>query len=635
MSTATAGRRDLAFLRQAIEQADINALRLALYQHTGDPALAAMAVSNELRPGNPFRFTRLDKASHDLVKAKALEFLSGDPVALRRPDRDETDALMALFCGRDLSQADRDYAWGDMGFDPLARAPHWNERPSQETLDAIDITVVGAGFGGLLAAIQLKRLGLSCRILERQDGIGGTWWLNDYPEARVDVTAFLYQYKFELGYPWGNHFPTQQDLLAYFDHMVDKHDLRDRIALATEVTQAQWQEEDARWHIETRGPNGELSRYQSHFLISASGQFSTPQLPGIEGIDRFQGKLFHSTQWDHSYDLTGKRIAVLGTGSTGTQMVRGLARHAQSLTVYQRTPNWIMRMPNYRQDVGAEHQWLFEHFPGYLNWYVFSQHISQMRMDGINEVDRDWVAAGGYFNERNDQLRDILKAYILDAVGGDRALYDQLVPGYAPLARRPVVDNEFYRTLTQDHVALVSGQVQSFTDSGVVGGDGAEREHDLVVLCAGFEVERFLYPTAYRGRNGATLNDLWSTDGPRAYLTAMLPGFPNFAMMYGPNSGLVAGSYHSWVELFSRYYCQVIVETIERGARAFEVRRDAYQDFNVELDERAESWVFQVENTGGGYYKNAHGRSSVRLPWRVPEFYEKIAAPDFSHFDIR
>ena len=184
-------------------------------------------------------------------------------------------------------------------------------------------------------------------------------------------------------------------------------------------------------------------------------------------------------------------------------------------------------------------------------------------------------------------------------------------------------------------MSLVAESVDRFTETGVVASDGVEREFDLVVMAAGFEVEAFLWPVSYSGRDGATLSDLWDFDGPRAYLTAMLPGFPNFAMMYGPNSGLVAGSFHSWVELFSNYYCQVIVETIESGADSFEVRRSAYNDFNQELDARAESWVFQVEDTGGGYYKNDRGRSAVRLPWKTPDFYEKIATPDFEHFVFR
>lgn len=626
---------DPAFVEQAIEQADINALRLAIYQQTGDEELAGMEVSNELQEGNPFQFTRLAKHHHDTVKAKALAYLLNPPFTSVVPDKTEGARLMNIFCGRALEPAEIDYAWGDLAFEGFTRGAQWKSRPDQAILDQYDITIVGAGLGGLLAAIQLKRLGLPFRIIEKHAGPGGTWWMNDYPEARVDIISFLYQYKFELGYPWKSFYPSQKELLEYVDYIIDKHDLRAHITLETEITEARWDEADAKWHLTAQHKDGATSTFESNFFISASGQFLKPNIPDIPGIDKFKGRIFHSTGWDHDYDYADKRVAVVGTGSTGAQMVRGIAQSAASVTVFQRSPNWISRMPNYREAIPDELKWLIKTLPGYLNWHIFSQHIAQARMDGMNEVDEDWVANGGLFNERNDQLREIMKAYIFKAVNGDRSLYEKLVPDYAPLARRPVVDNDFYQTLTQPHVDLVVGAVEAFTENGVIATDGEEYEFDLVVLAAGFEVEAFLWPVEYSGRNGSTLGDLWDHDGPRAYLTAMLPGFPNFAMMYGPNSGLVAGSFHSWVELFSNYYCQVITQTIEAGARSFEVTKEAYDEFNVELDERAKTWVFQVENTGGGYYKNAKGRSSVRLPWKTPEFYTKVAEPNFEHFKIQ
>ena len=633
--TADASMPHLDFLKQAIEQADINALRLALYQQTHDESLARMQVSNELQEGNPFQFTRLHRDHHDTVKAKALEYLTGAPQELNVPDKRRGAELMNLFCGRELSQADIDYAWGDLAFDGFTRGASWKEKPAQEVLDQVDITIVGAGLGGLLAAIQLKRLGLGFRIIEKHAGVGGTWWMNDYPEARVDIISFLYQYKFELGYPWKSYYPTQKELLEYVNHIVDKHELRDSISLNTEIKEAMWNEDDSIWELTAQHADGTISEYKSNFFISASGQFLKPNVPQVPGIDTYQGRVFHSTAWDHDYDYSGKRVAVVGTGSTGAQMVRGLAESAASVTVFQRSPNWISRMPNYREEISEPLRWLINTMPGYLNWHIFSQHIAQARMDGMNEVDEAWVSGGGLFNERNDQLREIMKSYILKAVHGDKSLYEKLVPDYAPLARRPVVDNDFYETLTKDHVDLVVGAVEAFTETGIIASDGVEREFDLVVLAAGFEVEAFLWPVEYTGRDGTKLADLWDHDGPRAYLTAMLPGFPNFAMMYGPNSGLVAGSFHSWVELFSNYYCQVIVQTIESGASSFAVTKEAYDQFNEELDDRAKTWVFQVENTGGGYYKNKKGRSSVRLPWRTPEFYEKVATPDFEHFEFR
>jgi len=314
-----------------------------------DEELAAMEVSNELREGSPFRFTRLAKSNHDQVKAKALAYLSDPTESPTVPDKLEATKLMKLFCGRDLTSADIDYAWGDLGFEGFTRGAQWKNKPSQTVLDAIDITVVGAGFGGLLAAIQLKRLGLNCRIMERQAGIGGTWWLNQYPEARVDIASYLYQYKFELGYKWKSYYATQKELLEYFDYIVDKYELRDSISLNTRITNAHWVESESKWHLTAEDSQGKQRLFKSNFFISASGQFSKANLPDINGIDTFEGKMFHSTNWDHEYDFAGKRVAVIGTGSTGAQMCRGLAKTAASLTVYQRSPNWTSRMPNYRE----------------------------------------------------------------------------------------------------------------------------------------------------------------------------------------------------------------------------------------------------------------------------------------------
>lgn len=625
---------DRDYIKLAVGTADVNALRLALYQQTADPELAAMKVSSELRQGNPFKYTNVEKEHHDRIREKAVEYLSGDIGEPVIPSREEANDLMDLFCGRTLSEAEKGYAFGDLAFDETERFPTWKNKPPQEELDKINVTIIGAGFSGLLAGIQMDRLGINYRIIERQSGLGGTWWLNDYLEARVDVTSFLYQYKFELGYPWKNFFATQGELQEYIDYIVDKYNLRDKISLDTKIQSANWSEDDQKWHFELEGSDGKTETISSNFCISASGQFSTPQMPQIDGIEDFKGAMFHSTEWDHDYDIEGKRVAIIGTGSTGSQMTRGIAEKASALAVYQRTPNWIMKMPGYRDKVPEHLHWLMDNMPGYRNWFVFSEHISQLRMDGINEVDKEWVANGGLFNERNDQLREILKRYIYKSVGEDQKLYEKLVPDYAPLARRPVVDNDWYKTLTLDHVDLVAGPINHFTETGIVAADGTEKDFDLVVLCAGFQVERFLWPVDYIGRDGANLDDLWKVDGPRAYQTSMLPGFPNFAMIYGPNSGLVAGSYHSWIELFTKYFCEVITHTIETGASSFELKREAYDAFNDELDQRSSTWVYQIENGGGGYYMNKYGRSSVRLPWKVPEFYEKIKEPRFEDYKI-
>jgi 4-hydroxyacetophenone monooxygenase len=622
----------ISTLRRALELADANALRLAIYRQTRDAELLAMRVHTVRRVGSAFAYTALAPEDEERVREKAFAFLSAPCEAQPdAPTTAEAAKLMEAFAGRPLSAADIGYAWEDMDFEPFVRGAAWSLRPSQEVLDRYSVTIIGAGFSGLLAAIQMQRLGLKFRIVERQAGAGGTWFLNDYPEARVDVPSMLYQYKFESGYKWRSFFATQAELLEYFDHIIRKYDLREAISTNTKLVSARWSDARAKWRIELDGPAGH-EVFDTDFLISASGQFSTPRLPDIEGIESFRGAIFHTTNWDHDFDFTGKRVAVIGNGSTGSQLLRGVAARASHVTVYQRTPNWITRTPGYRDEVPIETHWLFDRLPDYRRWVVFGLHIAQLQIDGLHDLDPEWRAQGGLISEKNDNFRESLKRYIRREIGDDEALCRSLTPDYAPLARRLVVDNDWYRTLKLDHVDLKCGAIRRMTETGIVSDDGTERAFDLIVLGAGFDVERFLWPAEYVGRGGQTPQSLWEKDGARGYLALMLPGFPNFAMMYGPNAGILSGSFHSWIENYTRYFCKLITTTIERGARAFELKRSAFDDYNGRLDEALKKKLFEAENGGGGYYINSHGRPGVSMPWTLQEFYQMIREPDFDAY---
>jgi 4-hydroxyacetophenone monooxygenase len=624
---------DKAFLRRVVEQADINALRLALFQQTGDPELAEMKVLHQTREGSPFEALVVADEHHETIKAKAIRYLAGGarpaPVT---PTKAEATRMMELFAGRSMSQAHIDYGWEDLAFEDFPRAARWRNRPPPEVIQRYCVTIIGAGFSGLLAAIQLDRLGIPWRILERQSGLGGTWQLNQYPEARVDITTFLYQFKFEKHYPWKSYYATRQELCDYIDYIVDKYDLRQRISLDTKVQAAAWDAASSKWKLRIEGPNGEET-IESNFVVSAAGLFSTPQLPDIPGIETFAGEMFHTTAWNHAYDYADKRVAVIGTGSTGSQLARGVAERAAKLTIYQRSPKWLSRVWNYRHELSPEKRWLLANMPGYVNWYCYGLHVAALQLDVFQDVDRDWQARGGLINEKNDLLRENLTRFIRRKVG-DSDLYRQLVPSYAPLSRRLVVDNDWYDTLLRDNVELVSGKIARFTESGIVSHDETLREFDLVVLAAGFDVEKYLWPVEYLGRDGARLEDLWEPDGARAHLTLTLPGFPNFIIMYGPNAGIASGSFHSWIELYTRYFCRLITEVIEAEAASFEVKRSAYETYNAALDRRMARKLWLEQPDAGGYYINSRGRPGVNMAWSLDEFYELIREPDMSEYDV-
>lgn len=624
---------DEAFIREVIEEANVGVLRVALYHQTKDPELAAIpSIEWPIRGGALMAFS-LPRESHELVKEKAVEYLLSGQVPVAPPTKQEAAILMEMFTGKKQSPIAVDYGYEELAYDDVPRDAVWHNKPDASVLNDFVVTIVGAGLSAIAAAIQLDRLGIRWRIIERHDDLGGTWLINNYPEARVDVSTFLYQFKFEDNYPWESHYAPRDELQKYANYIVDKYGIRDRMTFNTKLKSAVWQEADKKWKITTEGADGTEDVFESNAIISASGLFNTPKLPDIPGIETYKGKMFHTTAWDHSFDYSGKKVALIGTGSTGLQLARGVAQKAGHLTVFQRTASWVTPVKGYRSKISDGKRWLLDNMPGYNNWFVYLNYYAELQMQDFQEIDPEWVAKGGRVNEKNALFATSLKEQIRAKVAGRDDLYEKLVPSVVPMARRLVIDNDWYETVQRNNVTLETGGIQEFTEKGIRTKDGIEHEFDLVVLSAGFDVSRYLLPAEYVGINGITLADLWDEDGARAFKGLALPGFPNFFMMYGPNGQARIGSFHSWAENFSRYIGGLFVHVLEQGEGAIVVRRKAYDDYNAALDEAMKGLLWETE-TGNGYYVNKHGRSGVNMPWNVHEYYAMIKDIDPENYEI-
>lgn len=627
----TAPDYDEGFIRNVIEEANIGVLRVALYHQTKDPELAAIpSIEWPIRGGALMAFS-LPRESHDLVKEKAVQYLMSGKSPVAPPTKEETAVLMEMFTGKKQSPIAVDYGYEELAYDDVPRDTSWNIKPDSSVLDGFTVTIVGAGLSAIAVAIQLDRLGINWRIIERHEDLGGTWLINNYPEARVDVSTFLYQFKFEDNYPWESYYAPRDELQKYANYIVDKYSIRDRMTFNTKLTSAVWNEADKKWKITTETAGAEET-FESSAIISASGLFNTPKLPDIPGIETYKGKMFHTTGWDHSFDYTGKKVALIGTGSTGLQLARGVALKAGHLTVFQRTASWVTPVKGYRSKISEGKRWLLDNMPGYNNWFVYLNYYAELQMQDFQEIDPDWVAKGGRVNEKNALFTESLKKQIRAKVGDRDDLYEKLVPSVVPMARRLVIDNDWYETVQRDNVTLETGGIQEFTEKGIRTKDGVEHEFDLVVLSAGFDVSRYLLPAEYVGVEGITLGDLWNKDGARAFKGLTLPGFPNFFMMYGPNGQARIGSFHSWAENFSRYIGGLFVHMLERGDKALVVSRKAYDDYNAALDEAMKGLLWETE-TGNGYYVNKHGRSGVNMPWNVHEYYAMIKDIDPENYE--
>jgi 4-hydroxyacetophenone monooxygenase len=621
-------------LERAVEAADLNALRMALWQVTGDEALGRMSVVKVPVWGGVMVFDQLAPEHHEEVKAKAIAYLSNPPEKVPPPiSREEAPRLVASFEGVDrVSDALFGFAWEELAFDDFPREVKWHEKPSPEILKANHVTIIGAGVSGILAGVQLSRLGIPYTIFERHSDMGGTWHVNRYPEARVDITSYIYQYHFEKNYRWKSYFSDREETHNYLRFIAEKYDVLPNIRCGNEVTEARWNEEASAWDVTVRTGDGEEQTIRSQFLLSASGLFNKPKLPAIPGLETFEGAVFHTTQWDESYDYSGKRIALIGNGSTGCQALPALAEKGESVTIFMRTPHWVFPMENYKGLVAPEVNWMLDHMPYYWNWFCYGRSRMSLRLQDVGEYDPEWQAKGGIISERNDRLRDTLTTFIGEKMAAKPELAEKLIPSWPPLARRPVVDSGWYDALLRENVAVVRTSIDHIEPRGIVDSEGELHELDLIVLATGFEVSRFLWPVRYTGRSGVTLEQAWSEDGARAYLGMSIPNFPNFFMFYGPNSQpRGGGGLHTWAEMWGRYIVNAIVHTIEGGHASIEVRPEAYHDYNRSLDERAKFLVRNSEGKGS-YHINEFGRLVTNVPWDAEEYSGFIRHPEFDKF---
>lgn len=626
------GRIDKEFIKRAIAEANPNALRIALYQHTGDPELAAMPVDSENALNRALLGINLKSEDEIIVRNKAFNFLSsGGAKALRKPQAEEAVKLMGLFRGAPLPADEQAYEVEELAFEDFPREVNWNNLPKQKIIDDFKVVVIGAGIGGIAAAIQLEKLGIPYQIIERQENLGGTWSENDYPEARVDISTFLYQYRFEKNYPFKHAFAPQAEQQEYLHHVANKYDIVSNTSFATEVVSGVWDEAGSVWSLKVKGVSGQPETVIANVVISASGLFSKPKLPDIAGIENFKGKIFHTTKWDHEYDFAGRNTALIGTGSTACQLVRGIADTVKQLTIFQRTPNWLSPVPSYRDTISDELRWLLDTMPAYWHWHCYSIFAANQILQELQDLDPQWCAKGGRVSEVNQGVAEVLEVYMRSQFPDKPELADKCIPSYPPMARRIVADNDYLASLNRPNVDLNTDGIECFEEDGIITKNGDKIPLDAVILSCGFEVSDYLWPAEYTGVDGATFAEEWSHDGARAHLGMTVPSMPNFISYYGPNGQPRSGSYHAFAEMWTRYSCQMIVNMLENDLRKFDVKRESFVKSNAALDEKMKTVLWDSEGKGG-YYVNAYGRSGVNTSWKSHEYFNLIKNADLESY---
>ncbi|HEY2700871.1 MAG TPA: NAD(P)/FAD-dependent oxidoreductase [Pseudonocardiaceae bacterium] len=470
-----------------------------------------------------------------------------------------------------------------------------------------DAVIVGAGFGGMGAAIQLDRLGLhDYVILDREDDLGGTWHVNRYPGLAVDIASVTYSYSFEANPHWSRVFAPGAELKRYAEHVAEKYDLRRRMRFGSTVTGATWNDETRCWDVALAG--GET--LSARFLVTATGFLSQPKKPDIPGIDSFCGAVVHSADWDDNVELTGKRAAIIGTGATAVQLIPELAREVADLTVYQRTPIWVV--PKIDARIPRPVRRLFAALPA-------TQRAARL----INSSALEALSVVGVLHYRQahlaNRVAELTARAQLRVQVRDSRTRRALTPRYSFGCKRPTFSNAYYRTFNKPGVHLETGTIDHIEPNAIVTADGHRTEIDVLVLATGFDLWEANFPAIeVIGRDGRDLGKWWRANRFQAYAGMTVPRFPNLINLNSPYA--YTGLSFFWtVEAQMTHMARLFGELDRRGADVFEVTEQANDAFLDRMTRKLDDSVFYRGNcaTARSYYFNPHGEAALLRPTPV------------------
>ena len=461
------------------------------------------------------------------------------------------------------------------------------------------VLIVGAGFGGLGMAIALARAGEhDVLLLEKGDDVGGVWRENTYPGAACDVPSHLYSFSFEPNPRWSRTYSPQAEILAYLRHCADKYAVRGKMRFGCEVTGAAFDEATSLWRVEWRDAQGRAQADHARALVSAVGLLSRPAVPRVPGLESFRGPVFHSAQWRHDVALQDRRVAVIGTGASAIQFVPRVAREAARLTVFQRTPAWILPRPD--RAYSDRERRRFARWPSLMAAHralIYAGH--DVRAVGFMHLHWLLDIVGGL------PARRLLRKQVPDA-----ALRERLTPRTPIGCKRILISNDWLPALSRPNVELVTDAIEAVTPAGVRVAGGREIEADVLVLGTGFAASEFLAPMTIRGRGGRSLDDAWS-QGAQAWLGIAVPGFPNFFMIYGPNTNLGHNSIVFMLESQVAHVMRCLRRLREEGGRTIEVATPPFERYNARVQQRSRRTVFAG---CANWYVDEKGRHTVNWP---------------------
>lgn len=618
--------------RETLETADLRVLVMCLVHLTGDLRWLE-------EPFTPARDVRLvadpragfGDATRDAIIDAVMEQISnGIPApVIDRPDPELLHRMMSVFLGENVPGEYVAMTMADMGL--VERRP-----PIDAALPVPDVLIVGAGVSGIALASRLIADGVNVRLIERNADLGGTWFENRYPGCGVDTPNHFYSFSWSPKPDWSRFFSPREEIHDYLASVAEERGVLDRTRFGIEMVRAEWNEGDAHWAVTLRHvDSGETWTESTRVLVPATGHFSEPHRAHFDGEESFTGPIFHTARWPGDVDLDGQRVAVIGTGATSMQLVPTIADRVAHMVVFQRTPQWVRPVAEYRDTVDPRTAELFASLPWYGRWYRFGQ--SWRYGDGLLRFlkrDPEWPHPERSMNRINDRHRVEMTEFITSSLESRPELIEHCVPSYPPFGKRILIDNGWFETLCRPHVDLEVTPIARITEEGVVTTAGTLHEVDVIIVATGFDVVSLDRRVNLAGRSGVGLSDVWEPRDPRALLGISVVGMPNLFVMYGPNTNMGHGGSVMWMsDTQAAHIAAWIRKMAEERIDTVEVQPDAVERYTDEVDRLHDELVWMHPGTPT-YYRTEEGRVRSPMPFRLVDYWSRTQTIDEDAFVI-
>ena len=613
-------------LKDGIANANIPALLMVLYQMTGEATWLQEPFAPGRSPGLDDNDSgQLPDEVQTQIRTSAEEaieaWLAGKPLAIERPSNLRLAEMLSVAMTEHVPEEYGDIVAAGMGYDL---------EPTAGTAITADKTaiVIGGGVSGICAGIELGKLGIDYTLFEKNEDFGGTWFENRYPGCGVDTPSLTYTFSCRPN-DWSMYFPLRDEIEGYLLDTAREFGLYDKACFRTHVEEARWNTATDQWDVTITTPDGKRETHSADYLFSAVGILNIPKYPQIDGLDEFAGEVYHTSRWPAEADLSGKRVAVIGNGASGMQVAPAIADEVSRMTIFARSKQWAAPFPQFRKKVPEGVRYLMQVVPLYRAW--LEQRLSWTFNDRVHGTlfrDPEWEHPERAVNEINDAHRRVFTRYVEEQLQDRPELIERVLPEYPPFAKRMLLDNGWFRTIKKPNVDLIPEHLAKVEGNTLSTSSGETVEADVIILATGFQTTNVLGSYDIVGREGQLLRDHWGEDNASAYLGTLVPGFPNFFILLGPNVGSGhGGSMIRNIENQMHFAGQVVQCAEAQEASTVEVKETAYTDYSRRIDDAHDRLVWTHPGTEN-WYRNSQGRVVAITPWRNDAFWRMTRSPD-------